>query len=131
MGGSTSLRLGELGLGAVAAPCLEAPDFHRDLERQGAVRSGCWACLGSRRGWTAEGGFIQFVESAHDPVHPLLRKIAYLVAAAATGYGRILGAEWLRLMDPLPGVLGRYEEMGFRTVREKGQVLYCERRIEP
>jgi hypothetical protein len=75
--------------------------------------------------------FIQFVESAHDPVHPLRRKIAYLVAAAATSYGRILGAEWLRLMDPMPGVLGRYEKMGFSAVRENGQVLYCERRIEP
>lgn len=74
---------------------------------------------------------IHFIESAHDPHHPLRRRIAFLTVSAGEAYGKGVGAELLRLIQPLPGVLGAYERLGFETVWEKGRALYCERRIEP
>ncbi len=74
---------------------------------------------------------IDFIESAHDRHHPLRGSIAALATGAAEAYGRALGAHWLRLVQPLPGVLTLYTSLGFGIVREGDRVLYCERRIEP
>lgn len=74
---------------------------------------------------------IDFIESAHDPRHPLRGAIASLVIDAANTYGRALQASHVRLVEPLPGVLSMYERLGFGTVWQQGRALYCERRIEP
>ncbi|HEY0015967.1 MAG TPA: hypothetical protein VGC13_06595 [Longimicrobium sp.] len=74
---------------------------------------------------------IDFIESAHDPHHPLHGNIAVLATSAADAYGHALGARWLRLIQPLPGVVTLYTNLGFDVVREGDRVLYCERRIEP
>jgi hypothetical protein len=74
---------------------------------------------------------IHYMESAHDPQHPLRGAIASLVIDAGDTYGRALGASRLRLVEPLPGIRATYEGMGFTTVWQRGRALYCERRIEP
>jgi hypothetical protein len=74
---------------------------------------------------------IDYIESAHDPAHPLRGLIAFLVVDAAETLGRALQASHLRLVEPLPGVLGIYEQLGFTTVWHWERPLYCERRIEP
>lgn len=72
---------------------------------------------------------IDFIASAHDPRHPLRGNIAWLATSAGEAYGRALGAQWLRLLQPLPGVLPLYTRLGFSVVGDNDQVLYCERRI--
>jgi hypothetical protein len=74
---------------------------------------------------------VHFMESAHDPDHPLRGKITDLTVSAARFYGQMLQARWLRLVQPLPGLLERYAQLGFTVVSDKSRVLYCERRIEP
>ncbi len=74
---------------------------------------------------------IDYIESAHDPTHPLRGVIAFLVVDAAETFGRALQASHLRLVEPLPGVLGVYEKLGFTIVWDRERPLYCERRIEP
>jgi hypothetical protein len=74
---------------------------------------------------------LHFIESAHDRHHPLRGRIASLAIAAAQGYGEALQARWLRLVDPLPGLVERYARLGFTVVSGKSRVLYCERRIVP
>lgn len=74
---------------------------------------------------------IDFIESAHDLAHPLRGLIAPLVIDVASTYGRATGAEFLRLTEPLPGVVPLYERHGFTPVLQRARVLYCERRIEP
>lgn len=74
---------------------------------------------------------LHFMESAHDERHPLRHFIAKLVIAAADAYGRLAGASRLRLIEPLPGVVRYYEDLGFTVVRKAGQPVYCERRILP
>jgi hypothetical protein len=74
---------------------------------------------------------LHFIESAPDRNHPLRGSIASLATRAAQHYGHALQVRWLRLVDPLPGLIERYERLGFTVVRGKSRVLYCERRIEP
>lgn len=64
---------------------------------------------------------VHFIESAHDVRHPLRHRVAALVIAAAEAYGRHLGASRIRLLEPLPGVLGMYQAYGspLRTKLDK------------
>lgn len=64
---------------------------------------------------------VHYVESAHDPQHPLRRRIAALVIAAAEAYGRHAGASRIRLIQPLPGVIRLYEDEGFTVAHKAGQ----------
>lgn len=108
------------------------PSFHL------AIWSGKFLC-GLAVGRVSERGrdglrdalSIGFVESAHDSAHPLRGMIAPLAVAAGEAYGRSLGARRMRLVQPLSGVLALYQRLGFDVVRDKGVVLYCERRILP
>jgi hypothetical protein len=72
---------------------------------------------------------LHFIESAHDAGHPLRHTIAALVISAAEGYGRLVGASRIRLIEPLPGVIHIYQELGFEVAHKAGQPVYCERRI--
>jgi hypothetical protein len=74
---------------------------------------------------------VHFIESAHDDQHPLRRRVAALVIAAAQAYGGSVGVSRIRLIDPLPGVIRLYEEYGFTVALKAGQPVYCERRISP
>jgi hypothetical protein len=74
---------------------------------------------------------IECMESAPVLDHPLRGVIAFLAIDAAERYGRAFGAERLRIVEPLPGVLGLYARYGFAPVWEQGHAVYCERRIEP
>jgi hypothetical protein len=74
---------------------------------------------------------LHFIESAHDHQHPLRRRVAPLVISAAEAYGDLAGASRIRLIEPLPGVIRIYEELGFAVARKAGQPVYCERRIPP
>jgi len=72
---------------------------------------------------------LHFMESSPEPEHPLRRRVAPLVFAAAEEYARVFGAVRLRLIEPLPHVLGLYARLGFAVVVERGRPLYCEREI--
>jgi hypothetical protein len=74
---------------------------------------------------------LHFVESAHNKQHPLRRTIAPLVISAAEAYGSLVGASRIRLVEPLPGVIQMYEDLGFTVAHKAGQPVYCERRILP
>lgn len=73
---------------------------------------------------------IHYMEAAPDQGHPLRRRVALLVTAAAEVYGRGLGASRVRLIDPVPGALRLYIGLGFAVARFRGGPVYCEREIE-
>ena len=87
----------------------------------------CGLAVGRVSDRNREGGrnsiSVDFIESAHDPAHPLRGLIAPLVIDAADTYGRALDARCLRLMQPLEGVLPLYESLGFTTVWQQGRAL--------
>jgi hypothetical protein len=74
---------------------------------------------------------VHFIESAHDAQHPLRRKVAALVISAAEAYGALVGASRVRLIEPLPGLIGFYNGYGYTLAHKAGQTVYCERRIQP
>lgn len=66
---------------------------------------------------------VHFIESAHTLDHPLRRLIAPLVIAAAEAYGVVAGVSRIRLIDPLPGMVRRYEGFGYTVVRKAGRAV--------
>lgn len=72
---------------------------------------------------------VNFLEGSPVADHPLKGQVLPLVLAAATAYGRALGAASLRLNNPLPGAVPLYERQGFTLVWGRGTGPYCERRI--
>lgn len=72
---------------------------------------------------------VYFLESVPDRDQPLRGQVALLALTAAEAYGRALGASRLRLIDPLPGVLMLYVDLGFRVVWRRSRPVYCEREI--
>lgn len=72
---------------------------------------------------------VEYMEGSPNSTHPLKGRILELTLAAAEAYGRTLGAKFLRLSDPAPGLVAKYEAFGFALVIEGRVVRYCERRI--
>lgn len=72
---------------------------------------------------------VDFLEGSPVRNRPLRGQVLPLVVAAASAYARILGATSLRLVNPLPGVIPLYEQLGFTLVWGRGSGQYCERRI--
>jgi len=72
---------------------------------------------------------IHYMEREPGSGHPLSGTISVLVFTAAEQYGKRLGASRLRLMDPLPGLLRYYSQLGFTIASLPGNRIYCERRI--
>jgi hypothetical protein len=72
---------------------------------------------------------VHYVESAHDPGHPLRGLIAPLLITAAEAYGMLAGVSRVRLIQPLGGVIHIYEKFGYVIAWKAGQPVYCERRI--
>lgn len=72
---------------------------------------------------------VHYMEGNPDPAHPLKRRVAPLLLTVAEVYGRDLGASAIRLIDPLPGVLPVYVQLGFAVVRTSSGIVYCEKEV--
>lgn len=70
---------------------------------------------------------VHYIEAHPDPRHVLRRRILGIVFDAAEEYGRAVGAERLRVVDPLPGLVPLYLEMRFGIVGQYGRRIYLER----
>ena len=74
---------------------------------------------------------LRYMEANPDPVHPLRKRAAAAVFAAAETYALVLGKAELRLVEPLPALVPYYTgpAFGFRLVAPPGAAPYCTRRI--
>ena len=61
--------------------------------------------------------------------HPLKGKVLAIVIDAAGAYGTALGCRELRLVKPLSGMVGKYQDLGFRLVKEHRSAPYCVRSL--
>jgi hypothetical protein len=89
----------------------------------------CGLCLGKAAN-NRHHIALRFLEASPDPSHPLKGAVALAAFEAANAYGIVLGADYLYLMDPLPGTLARYLAMGFDLVRPAKGSAYCRRGIQ-
>lgn len=73
---------------------------------------------------------LRCIEASPDPGHPLRRMIVPLTLFVAERYGTSFGAERLRVVDPLPGLLHRYLKLGFAVAGRSGHTIYLEAGID-
>ncbi|HET7233736.1 MAG TPA: hypothetical protein VFJ16_27245 [Longimicrobium sp.] len=73
---------------------------------------------------------IHNVESAPSPTHPLKGSVALIATAAAERYAGQIDAGCVRLLDPAPEVVPLYVALGYRVVRTRGRIVYCERELD-
>lgn len=61
--------------------------------------------------------------------NPFAGWIAAMVMDASDNYGKILNSQWVRIKNPLPGVIRRYETLGFSLAETIKGSTYYERRV--
>lgn len=99
--------------------------FHAALWQDSLL---CGLCVG----WVSKGRqnlTLRYLESAPDPHHPLRGWVTTLMFEAALQYASALSVQKLLLRDPVPGLVGRYEEFGFRVDHNTQNPVYLERII--
>jgi hypothetical protein len=52
-----------------------------------------------------------------------------IVLDAADNYGKILCSQWVRIKNPVPGVIPKYESLGFSLAGTYRGATYYERRV--
>jgi len=108
-------------------------DYRRDATNrfEAAVWSDVILC-GLAIGKPSKSGAIltvHFIEGNPELNHPL-KGFAHLVALeAAHAYATALKANVLRLREPIPEMIGRYQKLGFRLAKTKVEGSYCEREV--
>ena len=71
---------------------------------------------------------IHYIERRTDP-NPFAGWISLMVLDAAENYGKILGSQVLRIRNPVPGVIKKYERLGFSLAETYRGATYYERKI--
>jgi hypothetical protein len=75
---------------------------------------------------------LTYAERRPEPPHaPLKKRIIPLAISVAQAYGAAVGASRIRLMTPVPNLLGYYRLLGFSVVWGGTKPLYCEKEIRP
>ncbi len=61
--------------------------------------------------------------------NPFAGWASMIVLDAADNYGKILGSQWVRIKNPVPGVIPKYESLGFSLAGTYRGATYYERRV--
>lgn len=61
--------------------------------------------------------------------HPLKGKMLDIIHELAAMYGTALGCQELRFSKPLPGMIPRYEALGFVLAQPSKNVIFCGRQL--
>lgn len=72
---------------------------------------------------------LYMVEGLRYAPNPLKGSILELAIDTAETYARALDAEYLRLVNPVAGMLPTYQGIGFAPYAPKNAAPYCERRL--
>ena len=73
---------------------------------------------------------LNYIEASPDAAHPLRGQVLGVVITALERYCIAIGAQTMRLVEPLPVLVPIYcDRYGFRLVELRGQVPYCEREV--
>jgi hypothetical protein len=74
---------------------------------------------------------VDFIEGSPDPTQPLKGSIAVVVSGAAVACATATGREEVRLNEPFPALIPRYQALGFELATPKKQTPYCWWKIMP
>ncbi|MGB5085628.1 MAG: hypothetical protein WBO09_13725, partial [Methylocystis silviterrae] len=73
---------------------------------------------------------LHFAERWMNDSNPLKGFVAPIIADVANAYAVILGAEFLRIKDPVEGAIPTYLSLGFEHAGPIGRIRYMERRVK-
>lgn len=108
----------------------DAAAFKAALWSQGVL---CGLALGRPSNRAARGTrnrlSMHYLEGNPDSRHPLKGAVSMILLNAAQVYAGALGASSIRLVDPLPGALHVYLELGFEVERTADGMVYCVKEI--
>jgi hypothetical protein len=71
---------------------------------------------------------IHYIERRPSP-NPFAGWVSLMVLDAAENYGKILGSQVLRIRNPVPGVIEKYQRLGFSLAETYRGATYYERKI--
>jgi hypothetical protein len=68
---------------------------------------------------------VNFLEGSPIPGHPLKGLVIPAVLTCLTAYAKALGKREIRIFDPLPEMMSRYEALGFvlATLKDKSRYV--------
>lgn len=72
---------------------------------------------------------LRFLERVAGPQNPLKGLILFPIFEAANYYARILQKNHVKLKDPLPAAISKYQSFGFTFERKLGRAIYYARRV--
>lgn len=72
---------------------------------------------------------VHFLEGNPGSTHPLKGRMLEIFMEGMTLYAYALSCQKLRVVDPVPGLVGRYRSLGFEVVEVNNQVVYCEKAV--
>lgn len=72
---------------------------------------------------------IKWLERFDSGENFLKGEVAQIVFTAADHYAKIVGAQWLKVRDPLPGTERLYNAMGFSVAPPMRRVAYYQREV--
>jgi hypothetical protein len=61
--------------------------------------------------------------------HAFVGWVSPIVLDAADNYGKILGSQWVRIRNPVPGTIPKYESLGFSLAETYRGATYYQRRV--
>jgi hypothetical protein len=67
---------------------------------------------------------LDYIEGSPAPAHPLRGMVIPAVLTALTAYAVALGRAEIRLIDPFPALVPRYENLGFMLATPKREARY-------
>lgn len=71
-----------------------------------------------------------FLEGNSDPSHPLKGQVLPILLDGLALYGEALGCSYIRLIQPVDGLISRYEQAGFKVATDKIHRIYCEKPLK-
>lgn len=71
-----------------------------------------------------------FLEGNSDPNHPLKGHVLPILLEGLALYGEALGCSYIRLIQPVDGLISRYKQSGFKFATDKTHRIYCEKPLK-
>lgn len=73
---------------------------------------------------------IYFMEGNPNPSQPLRGQVLPILLDGLALYGEALGCSYIRLIQPVEGLISRYEKAGFVLATDKNRRIYCEKPLK-
>lgn len=71
-----------------------------------------------------------FLEGNSDPTNPLKAQVLPILLDGMALHGEALGCSYIRLIQPVDGLISRYEQAGFKVAADNIHRILCEKPLK-